>query len=81
MTEGWGGKITAEHLRRKAYIYVRQSTVRQVFENTERARRANMPWASGRWCWAGRQSRWWSSTAIWASQELKREIAKGFSGW
>ena len=35
MTAGLGGKITAEHLRRKAYIYVRQSTVRQVFENTE----------------------------------------------
>jgi len=35
MTEGFGSKITAEHLRHKAYIYVRQSTVRQVFENTE----------------------------------------------
>ncbi len=28
-------KVTAEHLRRGAYLYVRQSTVRQVFENTE----------------------------------------------
>ena len=28
-------KITADHLRRGAYLYVRQSTVRQVFENTE----------------------------------------------
>jgi hypothetical protein len=29
-------KITASHLRRNAYLYIRQSTVRQVFENTER---------------------------------------------
>ncbi len=28
-------KVTADHLRRGAYLYVRQSTLRQVFENTE----------------------------------------------
>lgn len=28
-------KVRAEHLARQAYLYVRQSTVRQVFENTE----------------------------------------------
>lgn len=28
-------KITADHLRRDAFLYVRQSTLRQVFENTE----------------------------------------------
>ncbi len=27
-------KVTAEHLRRDAYLYVRQSTLRQVMENT-----------------------------------------------
>jgi DNA invertase Pin-like site-specific DNA recombinase len=32
-------KVTASHLRRDAYLYVRQSTVRQVFENTESTRR------------------------------------------
>ena len=32
-------KVTANHLRRDAYLYVRQSTVRQVFENTESTRR------------------------------------------
>ncbi|MCK5089950.1 MAG: recombinase family protein, partial [Hyphomicrobiaceae bacterium] len=32
-------KISASHLRRDAYLYVRQSTVRQVFENTESTRR------------------------------------------
>ena len=28
-------KVTPAHLKRTAYLYVRQSTVRQVFENTE----------------------------------------------
>jgi DNA invertase Pin-like site-specific DNA recombinase len=28
-------KVTPRHLRRHAYLYVRQSTLRQVFENTE----------------------------------------------
>jgi DNA invertase Pin-like site-specific DNA recombinase len=32
-------KITAEHLRRDAYLYVRQSSLRQVFENTESTKR------------------------------------------
>ena len=28
-------KVTAEHLRRDAYLYVRQSTLHQVANNTE----------------------------------------------
>lgn len=32
-------KITADHLKRNAYLYVRQSTIRQVFENTESTKR------------------------------------------
>ena len=32
-------KVTAEHLSRNAYLYVRQSTLRQVVENTESTRR------------------------------------------
>ena len=28
-------KVTTRHLARRAYLYVRQSTLRQVFENTE----------------------------------------------
>jgi DNA invertase Pin-like site-specific DNA recombinase len=32
-------KITAGHLQRKAYLYVRQSTLHQVLENTESTRR------------------------------------------
>jgi DNA invertase Pin-like site-specific DNA recombinase len=32
-------KVTAEHLARDAYLYVRQSTPRQVIENVESTRR------------------------------------------
>ncbi len=32
-------KVTASHLRRNAYLYVRQSTMRQVLENTESTER------------------------------------------
>ena len=28
-------KVTTSHLKRNAYLYIRQSTLRQVFENTE----------------------------------------------
>jgi DNA invertase Pin-like site-specific DNA recombinase len=32
-------KVNAEHLRRDAFLYVRQSSLRQVFENTESGKR------------------------------------------
>ncbi|MFC1526212.1 recombinase family protein [Candidatus Latescibacterota bacterium] len=39
MTAAADTKVTASHLRRDAYLYVRQSTVRQVVENTESTQR------------------------------------------
>ena len=39
MMETVNGKVTAAHLTRKAFLYVRQSTLRQVIENTESTRR------------------------------------------
>src|SRR5271168_849590 len=33
------GRVTASHLARCAFLYVRQSTLRQVFENTESTKR------------------------------------------
>jgi DNA invertase Pin-like site-specific DNA recombinase len=39
MNAGAHEKVTAGHLRRNAYLYVRQSTMRQVFENTESTKR------------------------------------------
>ena len=32
-------KVTADHLRRDAYLYIRQSTLRQVLENSESTKR------------------------------------------
>src|ERR1700758_5265195 len=37
--EGGHNKITTAHLSRQAYLYVRQSTLRQVLENTESTKR------------------------------------------
>lgn len=33
------GKIQPRHLQRQAYLYVRQSSLRQVLENTESTKR------------------------------------------
>jgi DNA invertase Pin-like site-specific DNA recombinase len=33
------GKVTAEHLQRTAFLYIRQSTLRQVMQNTESTQR------------------------------------------
>ena len=32
-------KVTSQHLQRDAYLYIRQSTPRQVLENTESTQR------------------------------------------
>lgn len=39
MTAEVSSKVTAGHLQRTAYLYVRQSTLRQVLENTESTKR------------------------------------------
>jgi DNA invertase Pin-like site-specific DNA recombinase len=39
MTNELHQKVRTSHLKRNAYIYVRQSTLRQVFENTESTKR------------------------------------------
>ena len=46
-------KVTTAHLSRLAYLYVRQSTLRQVFENTESTHR-QYALRSAPWRWAGR---------------------------
>jgi DNA invertase Pin-like site-specific DNA recombinase len=38
-SETYSHKVTADHLRRDAYLYVRQSSLRQVLENTESTQR------------------------------------------
>lgn len=39
MTYDTHQKVSSSHLKRDAYLYVRQSTLRQVFENQESTRR------------------------------------------
>lgn len=39
MSSVTGSKVTADHLRRDAYLYVRQSSLHQVVENTESTKR------------------------------------------
>jgi DNA invertase Pin-like site-specific DNA recombinase len=39
MPPSYPQKVTPEHLKEAAYLYVRQSTLRQVFENTESTQR------------------------------------------
>lgn len=39
MTDQTHAKVQARHLKRSAYLYVRQSTLRQLFENTESTER------------------------------------------
>lgn len=74
-------KITAAHLSRMAYLYVRQSTLRQVFENTESTHRqyglrdrAVAPSRS-----AGRSTGSSSSTAISGNPAPARPIARASS--
>jgi len=39
MTHDIQGKVQTRHLKRSAYLYVRQSSLRQVLENTESTQR------------------------------------------
>lgn len=39
MMDDMSGRVQARHLKRNAYLYVRQSTLRQVFENSESTKR------------------------------------------
>jgi hypothetical protein len=39
MTTEHSAKVTSQHLKRQAYLYIRQSTLRQVVENTESTER------------------------------------------
>ena len=39
MSSSMDQKVRASHLKRQAYCYVRQSTLKQVFENTESTKR------------------------------------------
>ena len=43
MSQSINQKVTSSHLKRQAYCYVRQSTLKQVFENTGKHQTAIRP--------------------------------------
>lgn len=67
-------KVTPRHLRRQAYLYIRQSTLRQVVENTESTERQ----------YALRQRAvalgWPIEQAVVIDRDLGRTV-KGFNNW
>ena len=74
------GKVERAHLRRAAYVYVRQSTMAQVERNTESLERqyelVDRAVALG---WAAAMSSW--LTATWACRPRALRVARGLSGW
>lgn len=82
MTQDAHQKVKATHLKRSAYLYVRQSTLRQVLENTESTERqysmrcGNKP--SG---WDGRWTGSLSSIPIRGSLGPRLPTAKDSNGW
>ncbi|WP_211221381.1 hypothetical protein [Ktedonobacter racemifer] len=52
-------QVTAHHLRRLACLYVRQSTLQQVLENTESTARQYALRERARWHWVGARSASW----------------------
>ena len=50
-------KIKPEHLARKAIVYLRQSSERQVIYNKGESKYSSMRWPNGCALWAGNRSR------------------------
>ena len=80
-------KIERQHLERKAYVYVRQSTMAQVERNVESRERqyelaeraVSLGWARRRWSCstATRRARRRAPTAATASSSLVAEVGLG----
>ena len=73
-------KVLPHHLERGAYLYVRQSSMRQVVENVESAKR-HMHFADAQLPLDGATSKSSLSTMIRASPAHRRPGARGFSAW
>lgn len=74
-------KVTAGHLQRQAMLYVRQSTLHQVLENTESTARQYALRERAIAASAGSPSRSWSLIKIWANQEPLLLIVRDFNAW
>lgn len=73
-------KVQSQHLDRSAYLYVRQSSMRQVIENVE-STKLSTHCAAARSRSAGVRRRSWSSIVIRANRARRRLGAKVFSIW
>jgi hypothetical protein len=73
-------KVTPRHLKRTALLYVRQSTMRQVFENTESSKR-QYALHDRAVALDGRVTRSSWSMAIWDTPPRSQGIGKDSSGW
>ena len=83
-------KVQASHLKRNAYLYVRQSTLRQVFENTEstkrqyalRTRATALGWADDRVVVIDSDQGESGASASWREgfQRLVAEVGMGHAG-
>ena len=80
MSEQAAAKVTGAHLARTAYLYVRQSTLRQVLTNTESAtRQYGLRQKASRWAGPPRRSS--PSTPTRASPAPAPPTGTAFSGW
>jgi hypothetical protein len=73
-------KVNAGHLRRGAFLYVRQSTPRQVLENTESTKR-QYALRQRAVAWVGLWSGFTLSTATLGMPVSRRRTARAFSVW
>ena len=73
-------KVQSHHLERGAYLYIRQSSMRQVLENVE-STSGNMPFAAVRPRSAGVMTRSSSSTATKANPAPRRRGVKDSNAW
>ena len=69
-------KITPKHLKRTAYVYVRQSTLRTGPGEPGEPAPASTSWRTGPAPWAGAGWRWWTRT--WDAPGSGRVVRPGF---
>ena len=73
-------KVTASHLQRRAYLYIRQSSLHQVLENPESTARSTSC-ANGRLRSGGRANASWSLMGTRGSRAPPPRTVPAFNCW
>ena len=81
MSSDGQSKVQARHLKRSAFLYVRQSSLRQVFENIARALNVSMICVSEPSHSAGASIKWSSLIRIRGNPVNPPQIVKASSVW